>query len=164
MASDRAAEIEYADGIWVGYRHFLTRQAATAYPFGFGLSYTEFAYGDLKLNSNVFTGTLAVAVTITNSGKTAGREAVQLYLSAPAGALPKPSMELKAFGKTRLLQPGESQTLSFDLLAYDLASFDPAGSAWQAEAGEYTVHIGASATDIRRSQRFQLPESVRIQP
>ena len=132
MAGARAAEVKYADGIWVGYRYFNTRNVAKAWPFGFGLSYTGFSYSDLRLSSEKFAGSTTVSVTVTNTGKVAGREVVQLYLSAPPGSLPKPAQELKAFAKTRLLQPGQSQTLSFKLTARDLASFDAASSAWLA--------------------------------
>ena len=109
FAGDRAAEVTYEDDIWVGYRHFATKGVKTAYPFGFGLTYTQFEYADLKLSRTEFTGELTASVTIKNTGGAAGREVVQLYLSAPGKALPKPALELRAFAKTKLLQPGESQ-------------------------------------------------------
>jgi beta-glucosidase len=151
---DRAAEVAYDDDIWVGYRHFATKGVATAYPFGFGLSYTEFQYSNLKLRKATFEGELALSVTIKNVGKSAGREVAQLYLSAPGKAAPKPALELKGFAKTRSLKPGESQSLTFTLTARDLSSFDPASSSWLAEAGTYTVKLGASSTDIRQTASF----------
>jgi len=93
---------------------------------------------------------------VTNSGKVGGREVVQLYISAPAKKLSKPVMELKGFAKTRLLQPGESQTLSFEIGLRNLSSFDPASSSWVAEAGNYHVKIGSSSRDIRQTAAFEL--------
>ncbi|HVO11370.1 MAG TPA: glycoside hydrolase family 3 C-terminal domain-containing protein [Vicinamibacteria bacterium] len=150
----RAAEVSYDDGVFVGYRHYATRGVKVAYPFGYGLSYTSFRYTDLKLSSRRFSGTLTASVTITNAGRTPGREVAQLYLSAPAKAVPKPALELRGFAKTRLLRPGESQTLTFTLAPRDLAWFDEQASAWRADAGTYTVKVGASSEDIRQSGTF----------
>ncbi len=125
-----------------------------AYPFGYGLSYTRFDYSDLKLSQAEFTGELTASVTIRNSGTAEGREVVQLYLSAPGKALPKPALELRGFAKTQLLKPGETQRLTFTLVPRDLASFDAASSSWVAEAGTYTVKVGASSEDIRQTATF----------
>jgi beta-glucosidase len=95
-------------------------------------------------------------VQVTNSGKVAGREVVQLYLSAPSKKLGKPAMELKGFAKTRLLQPGESQALSFEISLRDLSSFDSASSSWVAEAGKYEIRVGASSRNIRQTASFEL--------
>lgn len=154
FAGDREAEVEYTDDIWVGYRHFATKGVKTAYPFGYGLSYTTFAYSGLKLSGAEFERELTARVTVTNSGKTAGREIAQLYLSAPGRTAPKPALELRGFAKTRLLAPGESETLTFTLTPRDLTSFDEAASAWVAEAGTYTVKVGASSEDIRQTATF----------
>ncbi len=151
---DRAAEISYDDDIWVGYRHYATRGVKTSYPFGFGLSYTTFGYKDLTLSAAEFGPSFTASVTITNTGKVAGREVVQLYVSAPGTSMPKPAVELKGFAKTRTLAPGESQTLSFALAARDLASFDETSSSWAVEAGTYTVKVGASSEDIRQTATF----------
>ena len=147
----------YEEGIWVGYRHFATRGVEVSYPFGFGLSYTSFAYSkpSVKAEKDGFTAT----VTVTNTGKVAGKEVVELYVSAPAGGLEKPVCELKAFGKTRELKPGESQTLTMKVSAYELASFNEAASAWEAAAGNYTVAFGASVNDIRCSAPFKLAKA-----
>lgn len=153
---------EYAEGIWVGYRHFTTREVPVSYPFGYGLSYTTFQYSKpvVKASSDGFTA----SVTVTNTGSLAGKEIVEVYVSAPSGGLEKPSRELKAFGKTKSLAPGESQTLSFTVPAYDLASFNEAASAWQAAAGNYQVLFGASVADIRATGSFQLkkPQSWKV--
>ncbi|HXK09332.1 MAG TPA: glycoside hydrolase family 3 N-terminal domain-containing protein [Vicinamibacteria bacterium] len=153
---DRAAEVEYLDDVFVGYRHYATKGVKVAYPFGFGLTYTRFEYSALRLSSGTFGGRSTVTVTVTNAGPVAGREAVQLYLSAPGKAAPKPALELRAFAKTRLLRPGESESLSFTLTTRDLASFDEASASWRAEAGTYTVKVGASSEDIRQAATFVL--------
>jgi beta-glucosidase len=150
------SEIVYEDGIFVGYRYYDTFRIPTAYEFGYGLSYTEFEYSDLKLGSSTFDHTLTVSVAVKNIGKTAGREVVQIYLSAPKGQLNKPAKELKAFGKTGLLKPGETETLSFVLDERSLASFDTETSTWVAEAGKYDVKAGASSKDIRQQATFSL--------
>ncbi len=160
---DRPAESIYNEGIYVGYRYFNTFGVKTAYPFGYGLSYTKFAYSNLKLSSPVFGKKLAASITITNTGKVAGKEVVELYVSAPHVSLDKPSEELKAFGKTGLLKPGQSQTLTLTLNPKDLASFNTSASAWIANAGKYVVKIGASSEDIKLSKPFSLVKSITVE-
>lgn len=163
IGGDRAAEVIYKDDIYVGYRYFNSKKVETAYPFGFGLSYTEFEYGDLKLSSTEFNAKLTASVTITNKGKVSGKEVVQLYISAPVHNLPKPVAELKGFAKTKLLNPGESEKISFEITLNDLTSFDPRSSAWVAEAGEYAVKTGASSVDIRSMRTFRKAETSIVQ-
>ena len=143
----------YAEGIWVGYRYFNTAKKEVSYPFGFGLSYTTFEYSKPKVSAK--NGGFTASIVVTNTGSTKGKETVQLYVSAPDGGLVKPESELKAFAKTRLLQPGESQTLTFQADAYTLASFNEEASAWQTAAGTYTVKFAASATDVRTTATFK---------
>lgn len=138
----------YDEDIYVGYRYYDSFDKAVSYPFGYGLSYTTFAYSNPKISlmKNVYT----ISIDITNTGKRSGKEVVQLYVSAPnAKSHNKPMKELKAFAKTRLLQPGESQTLSLQVNASDLASFDSEASAWKVDAGTYNFHIAASSKDIK---------------
>ena len=142
----------YAEGIWVGYRYFNTAGVEVSYPFGYGLSYTTFEYSKPTVKAK--DGGFEATITVKNTGKVAGKEAVEIYVSAPGAGLVKPESELKAFGKTRLLQPGESQTLTFKADAYTLASFNEEASEWQTAAGKYTVKFGASATDIRATATF----------
>jgi beta-glucosidase len=156
----RPAVVNYEDGIYVGYRYYETFKVKPAYEFGFGLSYTNFTYSNLKLSSQKFTGNITVMVDIKNSGAVAGKEVAELYLSAPSVKLDKPSLELKGFAKTKLLQPGESQTLTFIIDSRRLSSFDPAISSWIAEAGKYEVKIGASSKDIRQSSTFLLAKEI----
>src|SRR5206468_7757915 len=127
-----------------------------AYEFGYGLSYTDFDYSNIKLSSNSFNKKITATVTVKNSGKAAGRETVQLYISAPAKTLDKPSEELKGFAKTKLLQPGESQTITFEIDGEDLASFDTNKESWIAEPGSYTLKIGASSENIKQSAPFSV--------
>jgi beta-glucosidase len=154
------AEVTYEEGIYVGYRYYNTFNVKPTYEFGYGLSYTSFKYSNLKLSSPSFNGKINATVTVTNSGNIAGKEVVQLYLSAPSKKLDKPSEELKAFAKTDLLQPGKSQTVSFVINAADLASFDTKSASWIAEAGKYTVKIGASSRDIKAKATFTLAKDI----
>ncbi|WP_348811821.1 glycoside hydrolase family 3 C-terminal domain-containing protein [Flavobacterium maritimum] len=156
------AEITYDDDIYVGYRYFNTKKIKTAYEFGFGLSYTQFEYSTVKLSSTEFKDKITATITIKNSGTTAGKEVVQLYLSAPSEKLKKPSEELKGFAKTKLLQPNESQTIKFTLTPEELASYDPSLSSWIAEAGKYTIRTGASSLDIKQTKEFSLKKDIKI--
>ncbi len=157
------AEVTYEEGIYVGYRYYNTFNVAPAYEFGYGLSYTNFTYTNLKLSSSSFNGKITATVTVANTGKVTGKEAVQLYLSAPAQKLDKPVEELRAFAKTNLLQPGKSQTVKFILNAADLASFDTQTESWIAEAGKYTVKIGSSSKQIKRTATFGLANDIVVE-
>ncbi|MBL4559373.1 MAG: glycoside hydrolase family 3 C-terminal domain-containing protein [Labilibaculum sp.] len=159
----RPKEVTYEEGIYVGYRYFNTFNVKPAYEFGYGLSYTRFEYSRLKLSSSKFDNELKVEVTVKNTGKVAGKEIVQLYLSAPAKNIDKPSAELKGFVKTVLLKPGESQTLTMTLRSEQLASFITVRSAWIAEAGDYQVNIGASSEDIKLSKSFTLNNELEVE-
>jgi beta-glucosidase len=156
------AEVIYEEGIFVGYRYYNSFAVKTAYPFGYGLSYTQFKFSNIQLSNPVMDGTVQVKLTITNTGAVAGKEVAQLYISAPAGKLEKPLSELKAFAKTKLLKPGESQELSFTLNPADLASFHTASSSWIAEAGDYTVKFG-NAQDVFLSANFKVPNEVVVE-
>ncbi len=149
---------EYEEGIYVGYRWFDKAGIEVSYPFGYGLSYTEFEYGSPAISHSA--GTTKMAVTVTNTGKFAGKEAVQLYVSAPAGTMDKPVRELKAFAKTRELKPGESQTITLTVADADLASFDESQNAWKVEGGNYIFQAGASSRDIRATLETEIKPSV----
>jgi len=156
----KPSEVIYEDGIYVGYRYYQSFHVKTAYPFGYGLSYTKFEYSNLKLNSGSFSENLQVSVTVTNTGKTPGKEVVELYLSAPAKTMNKPEEELKGFAKTHLLNPGESQTVQIVLTASSLASFSSNLTRWVAEPGKYKIRIGASADDIKLNKEFTLDKEI----
>lgn len=153
----------YSEGIYVGYRYYNSFDVQTAYEFGFGLSYTTFDYSDIKLSSDNFLSKMEVTVTVTNSGNVAGKDVVQLYLAAPQTKIEKPVQELKGFVKTKLLQPGERQEISFELDARSLASFWSGISAWVADKGDYEVRIGASSTDIKLNASFNLSEDIIVE-
>lgn len=152
------SEVIYEEGIYVGYRYFNTFDVKPAYEFGYGLSYTDFEYGPVNLSSEEFGEELTVTVEVTNTGDVAGKEVVQLYLTAPQGNMDKPALELKAFAKTDLLEPGESEEMEFVITPDLLTSYDSEQSAWVADAGEYEVKIGASSKDIRQTGSFTLGE------
>jgi len=156
------AVVTYEDGIYVGYRYYETFKVKPSYEFGFGLSFTDFTYSNLKLSSSKFNGSITVTVNVKNNGKVAGKEVTELYLTAPSVKLDKPILELKGFAKTTLLQPGESQTLSFVIDSRRLASFDTAKSSWIAEAGKYEVKIGASSRDIKLTASFNLARDLTV--
>lgn len=163
ISMGKPSEVEYNDGIFVGYRYYQTNDVPVAYPFGYGLSYTTFEYSGFSLNASEFQENITTSVTITNNGDVAGREVVQLYVSAPGESMEKPKMELKAFGKTKLLSPGESQTITMTLNAKDLASFDEERNAWVVEQGEYMVQIGASILDIKEELNFDVPSEIEVE-
>jgi beta-glucosidase len=149
-------QVTYEEDIYVGYRYYSTFKVPVAYEFGYGLSYSTFEISNLKLGSKEFAGQLTVTVDVKNTGKVAGREVAQVYLSAPAKKLNKPEEELVAFGKTKMLNPGESETLTFTLKPQDLSSFDEAASSWVADAGSYQVKVGNSSANIEQTDSFDL--------
>ena len=157
------AEVTYEEGIFVGYRYYNSFNVKPAYEFGYGLSYTNFAYSNLKISAASFNGKLTVTVDVTNTGKVAGKEVVQLYLGAPSVKLQKPNEELKGFAKTALLKPGQKQTLSFVIEPKDLASFDTNSTSWVAEAGKYIVKIGSSSLNIKQTGSFQLAKELVVE-
>jgi beta-glucosidase len=157
------SEVVYQEGIYVGYRYYDTFGVAPAYPFGFGLSYTDFTFGDMALSAPRLEGEVRATFTVTNAGKDPCRAVPQLYVAAPAGGLPRPAIELKAFTKTRLLKSGETQEVSFTIRPADLASYDPASSSWVVPAGTYELRLGASSRDIKRTARLEVPRDVVVE-
>ena len=146
----------YEEDVYVGYRYFDTFDKAVSYPFGYGLSYATFEYARpaVRQTGNDF----LVTVKVKNTGKTAAKEVVQLYVNAPASGLSK---ELKGFAKTATLQPGESEEVTLKVNAADFASFDAAASAWITPAGEYQLLIGASSADIKNTVKVNVPQELR---
>ena len=146
----------HEEDIYVGYRYFDTFKKDVAYPFGFGLSYTTFEMGKPSVKANG--KNIEVSVTIKNTGKVAGKQVAQVYVTAPKGAYEKPAKELKAFGKTRELKPGESQTLKMTLEKRDLASFDEANSQWKVDAGNYLFQVGTDVESIKGTATLKVAE------
>ncbi len=153
-------KITYDDDIYVGYRYYTTAKVPVAYEFGYGLSYTTFDYSNLKLTGNNFAGKLTFTVDVKNTGSVAGREVVQIYVSSPSAKMKKPEETLAAYAKSKLLNPGESQTLSFTVETKDFASFDEATSSWIAEAGNYTLKVGASSMNIKQTADFKIAKDL----
>jgi len=149
-------EVNYGEGIFVGYRYYDKKDVAPLFPFGHGLSYTTFAYSNLKVAKKVKAGEkVKVSLTVKNTGKVAGKEVVQLYVGDPKSSLPRPPKELKGFAKVAL-KPGQSETVTFTLDERSLAYYDPHMRAWVAEPGEFEVLAGASSRDIRLKAKFTL--------
>ncbi len=139
--------VYYAEDIFVGYRYFETfAKDKVLYPFGYGLSYTDFALENLACEVDGKTVTLTL--TVRNTGKTSGKEVVQVYSAAPKSALPKPAVELRAYQKTKLLHAGEAQTLTLSYAVDDMAYFDEAKAAYILEKGEYTIFVGNSVRNL----------------
>ena len=144
------------EDIYVGYRYFDTFRKPVAYPFGFGMSYTTFAYS--KPTVKVSGDNIVLTVEVINTGKVEGKEAVQVYVTAPEAGLEKPSKELKSFAKTRSLAPGESQRLTMTIPIRDLASYDEQNAQWLTAPGTYTFSIAANIADVRCTATAQLKQ------
>ncbi|HZV08698.1 MAG TPA: glycoside hydrolase family 3 C-terminal domain-containing protein, partial [Novosphingobium sp.] len=141
---------EYAEGIFVGYRYYDKRAIAPLFPFGFGLSYTSFAYSDLEVATPALAEgeDLRIAFTLANTGPVAGAEVAQLYLGFPESRVQRPLRELKGFAK-RMLAPGETTRVELAVPARDLCFFDAEAGRWRLEEGAIAIELGASSRDIR---------------
>ena len=148
----------YSDGIFVGYRYFDTFNVKPLYPFGYGLNYTTFTMETLGASADE--KQVSVTVKVTNTGACSGREVVQVYGSAPRAGLEKPMQVLCGFGKTRLLQPGQSQELKVSFQLTNLESYDPAKAAYVLEAGEYVIRVGVNSRNTHVAALVRLDETV----
>ncbi|QBD75129.1 beta-glucosidase [Ktedonosporobacter rubrisoli] len=153
-------KIRYGEGIFIGYRYYEKKKISPLFPFGFGRSYTEFAYSSLQLSQEAIAPgeSLQVSIDVRNTGQRRGQEVVQLYIRDIQANLQRPEKELKAFAKIAL-EPGERQRVTLSLNDEALAYFDDKTHAWIAEAGEFEVLVGASSQDIRATARFVLTGS-----
>ena len=134
--------VQYREGLYVGYRYYQTAGVPVAFPFGYGLSYTSFAYSNLQAASN------GVTLTVTSTGKRAGAEIVQLYVAKPGAEVLRPAQELKGFAKVQL-QPGESKTVTIPLDDKAFRYWNTKTDSWEVEGGSYELRVGASSADIR---------------
>jgi beta-glucosidase len=144
-------EVHYAEGIYVGYRYYDTKNVEPQFPFGYGLSYTKYAYSDLKLQKVEFAGQNPVwnlTVSVRNTGARAGAEVLELYVQDGHAKIDRPAHELKGFQRVEL-QPGETKTVQFALDLAALSYWDPATKAWHADPGTFEIEVGASSRDIR---------------
>jgi beta-glucosidase len=152
--------VRYGEGIFVGYRYYEKKRIEPMFPFGFGLSYTRFTYGTLRLSADAIGpgDQLTVSVDVTNAGDRAGQEVVQLYVHDAEARLARPEKEMKGFAKIAL-DPGETATVTLTLDRRALAYWDDAKQAWVAEAGEFAALVGGSSRDIQAQATFRLTET-----
>lgn len=155
-------DVYYSEDIYVGYRYFETfAKHKVLYPFGYGLSYTEFELS--KVGFSVRSDIITVKVNVKNTGKRAGREVVQIYASSPQGKLEKPAIELRAYAKTRLLKPDETQTLCMSFPASDMSCFDETQASYILEKGTYRIYAGSSVREIEEYGTYHLNEEVVVE-
>ena len=156
-------KVEYREGIFVGYRYYDTKEIDVAFPFGYGLSYTTFAYSNLKLSMENPTekDTVMVSADVTNTGKSAGKEVVQLYIRDLTGSAIRPEKELKGFEKV-FLEPGETKTVTMELNKRSFAWYNTELHDWFAASGDYEILVGASSRDIRLTETLHLNSSQRL--
>lgn len=147
------SNIEYRESVFVGYRYFDTAEREVAYPFGFGLSYTQFEYSNMRISAKRIkdTDTLTVTATIKNTGKVAAKEIVELYIKAPESTIFRPVHELKGYAKVSLL-PGEAKEITFELSKRAFAYYNVNISDWHVVSGEYVLELAASSRDIRLTE------------
>ncbi len=158
-----AGKVHYGEGLFIGYRYYDARRMPVLFPFGYGLSYTTFAYSNPRASTKTFTDVegLTVTVDITNTGRVAGKEIVQVYVHDPVSGLTRPEKELKGFAKVEL-QPGETQSVSIKLDFRAFAYYHPEYKQWVTEDGDIDLLIGASAADIRCQVPVQLKSTVEL--
>lgn len=155
--------VEYREGVFVGYRYYDTKEMPVRYPFGYGLSYTTFAYSDLKLSAKEIKDTdrLTVSLKVKNTGDMAGREIVQLYVADKTGVVSRPVKELKNFAKVEL-EPGEEKTVIMELDKRSFAWYNTEISDWYAATGTYEILVGSSSRDIHLRDAVQLVSTTEI--
>jgi beta-glucosidase len=159
--------IPYSEEIFVGYRGYEKNHIQPLFPFGFGLSYTNFAFSDLKITPAKFTGSgdVSVTFTVTNTGKRAGAEVAQLYVGQQNPTISRPMKELKGFQKVSL-KPGQSQKVTLKLNQRSFAYFNETTQKWDALPGKYTVLVGSSSqdSDLKLTGAVDLPAEITANP
>ena len=156
-------EVRYGEGIFIGYRYYDAKEIPVQFPFGYGMSYTTFTYKNPKVSAATFKDVdgLTVSVDVTNTGKVAGKEVVQVYVHDHKSGLVRPPKELKGFAKVEL-QPGETKTVTLALDFRAFAYYHPAYKQWITEDGEFDILIGASSADIRCTQTVTLQSTLEL--
>lgn len=156
-------QVDYREGIFIGYRYYDKRKIEVLYPFGYGLSYTTFSYEDLQISKQdaTDTDTITVSFTVCNTGQRAGAEIVQLYVHNPEGEEIRPEKELRNFTKV-YLEPGEHKTVTMELDSRAFSYYHTGIHDWYAEDGNYEIQIGASSRDIRLRQSIQITSTKKI--
>lgn len=158
-----AGEVRYGEGLFIGYRYYDAKQIPVLFPFGYGLSYTSFEYSNARVSSNAFKDVDGVTVTVdvTNTGKVAGKEIVQVYVHDLQSGLVRPEKELKGFAKVEV-QPGETKSVSIPLGFRAFAYYHPEYRKWITESGEFHILIAASAADIRHTLSVTLESTLQL--
>ncbi|QKS72645.1 glycoside hydrolase family 3 C-terminal domain-containing protein [Paenalkalicoccus suaedae] len=156
-------QVEYKEGIFIGYRYYDAKKIAPLFPFGYGLSYTDFAYSDLVVSQKEIedTGTVDVSVTVTNVGDVFGKEVVQLYVRVTASSVVRPDKELKGFDKVAL-EPGESKRVTFTLDKRSFAYYSTVLGDWHVESGEFDILIGKSSAEIVQEGTVHVTSTVAL--
>jgi beta-glucosidase len=156
-------KVRYGEGLFIGYRYYDAKNVAVQFPFGHGLSYTKFSYSNLHVSARTFEDKdgLELSLDITNTGKVAGKEIVQVYVHDKASKLVRPPKELKGFAKV-VLEPNETKTVNFNLDFRAFAYYHPGYKQWITEDGEFEILIGASATDIRLTETVTLHSTLQL--
>ena len=158
-----AGAVRYGEGIFIGYRYYDAKEMQVLFPFGYGLSYTDFSYSNPTVSAAPFRDVdgLTVTVDVTNTGNVAGKEIVQVYVHDHKSGLVRPEKELKGFSKVEL-QPGETRTVSFELDFRAFAFYHPKYQQWITEDGEFDILIGASSADIRHTLTTTLKSTLEL--
>jgi beta-glucosidase len=145
----------YTEDIFIGYRHYATRGVEVAYPFGHGLTYSQFELSDMKVKQSK--SGYAISCKVTNTGNRAAKQVVQLYSTALFPDHERPLVELRGYTKTPTLNPGESKVVEINISADDLAIFVEQESAWKTIAGDYRLSLGFSSEDLRVNREIFIP-------
>lgn len=153
----RRKTVEYREGLYIGYRYFTTAEKAVRFPFGYGMSYTTFAYSDLAADEQ------GVSLTVTNTGSVAGTEIVQLYVAKKNSELFRPAKELKGFARVTLA-PGEKQRITITLDDKAFRFWNVKANRWEIEGGEYELLVGASVEDIRLCEKISVHGTATVYP
>jgi len=155
-------KVHYREDLFVGYKHYQARKVQPLFPFGYGLSYTQFSISDLTIHTapakTVDDISVTVTVKITNTGSVAGAQVAQLYVSLPSLDITTPALQLRSFSKTGVLEPGKEEVLTMTMDKYAVSFWDTPSNAWSVKAGTYGVRVGSSSADLPLQGKFELKD------